>query len=142
MFLNEVALGKEKSITQGDGSLKAAPSGFDSIVARGQQEPGQFHTSVRVCVRVRSCVCVCVCVCAMCVCVCACMRAHVCVCARVCVCACMRTCVFTSACGSNADIRTLGRARLLTCVSACVSACMSNYTCCYVTYIISVMCMF
>lgn len=39
MFLAEVALGKEHSITKDDSSLKAAPKGFDSIVARGQKEP-------------------------------------------------------------------------------------------------------
>jgi poly [ADP-ribose] polymerase len=39
MFLAEVALGKEHSITRDDSSLKAAPKGFDSIVARGQKEP-------------------------------------------------------------------------------------------------------
>ena len=40
MFLNEAALGKEHHITMGDGSLKAAPKGYDSIVARGCTEPG------------------------------------------------------------------------------------------------------
>jgi len=39
MFLNEVALGKEHSITQDDSSLTAPPKGFDSIVARGHTEP-------------------------------------------------------------------------------------------------------
>ncbi|XP_069500129.1 protein mono-ADP-ribosyltransferase PARP3-like isoform X1 [Ambystoma mexicanum] len=39
MFLNEVALGKEHHITRDDGSLCAAPSGFDSVVARGRTEP-------------------------------------------------------------------------------------------------------
>ncbi|HTL34408.1 MAG TPA: WGR domain-containing protein [Kofleriaceae bacterium] len=39
MFLAEVALGKEHSITRDDSSLKAAPKGFHSIVARGQKEP-------------------------------------------------------------------------------------------------------
>ncbi|HUS30396.1 MAG TPA: WGR domain-containing protein [Kofleriaceae bacterium] len=39
MFLAEVALGKEHSITRDDSSLKTAPKGFDSIVARGQKEP-------------------------------------------------------------------------------------------------------
>lgn len=39
MFLAEVALGKEHSITRDDSSLKKAPKGFDSIVARGQKEP-------------------------------------------------------------------------------------------------------
>jgi poly [ADP-ribose] polymerase len=35
----EVALGKEHSITRDDSSLKVAPKGFDSIVARGVVEP-------------------------------------------------------------------------------------------------------
>lgn len=39
MFLNEVALGKEHSITCDDSSLRKAPNGFDCVVARGQQEP-------------------------------------------------------------------------------------------------------
>jgi poly [ADP-ribose] polymerase len=39
MFLAEVALGKEHGITRDDSSLKAAPKGFHSIVARGQKEP-------------------------------------------------------------------------------------------------------
>ena len=49
MFLNEVAIGKEHRITQDDSSLRAAPSGFDSVLACGQQEPGRielnFHGS-------------------------------------------------------------------------------------------------
>lgn len=40
MFLNEVALGKEHHITVDDDSLVVAPKGFDSVVARGQTEPG------------------------------------------------------------------------------------------------------
>uniref|UniRef100_A0A671UHW0 Poly [ADP-ribose] polymerase n=1 Tax=Sparus aurata TaxID=8175 RepID=A0A671UHW0_SPAAU len=39
MFLNEVALGKEKTITKDNSSLKKAPAGFDSVVARGTVEP-------------------------------------------------------------------------------------------------------
>lgn len=39
MFLSEVALGKEKTITEDDSSLKKAPAGFDSVVARGTVEP-------------------------------------------------------------------------------------------------------
>ncbi|KAK8390955.1 hypothetical protein O3P69_016955 [Scylla paramamosain] len=39
MFLVEVALGKEKSIQQCDGSITQAPPGFDSVVARGNSEP-------------------------------------------------------------------------------------------------------
>lgn len=40
MFLSEVALGKERTITKDDCSLKKAPAGFDSVVARGSVEPG------------------------------------------------------------------------------------------------------
>lgn len=40
MFLCEVALGKEHTITRDDSSLKKAPAGFDSVVARGSVEPG------------------------------------------------------------------------------------------------------
>uniref|UniRef100_A0A667WW04 Poly [ADP-ribose] polymerase n=1 Tax=Myripristis murdjan TaxID=586833 RepID=A0A667WW04_9TELE len=39
MFLNEVALGKEHTITKDDSSLKKAPAGHDSVVARGTVEP-------------------------------------------------------------------------------------------------------
>lgn len=39
MFLSEVALGKEYTITEDDCTLKKAPSGYDSVVARGQTEP-------------------------------------------------------------------------------------------------------
>lgn len=39
MFLNEVALGKEHHITMDDSSLRIAPKGFDSIVAKGRTEP-------------------------------------------------------------------------------------------------------
>eukprot|EP01126_Amoeba_proteus_P018010 TRINITY_DN1894_c0_g2_i5.p1 TRINITY_DN1894_c0_g2~~TRINITY_DN1894_c0_g2_i5.p1 ORF type:complete len:400 (-),score=89.99 TRINITY_DN1894_c0_g2_i5:75-1274(-) len=39
MFLNEVALGKEFHIKQDDPSLVKAPSGYDSIVAKGWNEP-------------------------------------------------------------------------------------------------------
>ena len=42
MFLNEVALGKEKHIVKDDPSLMQAPSGYDSIVARGRTEPGRY----------------------------------------------------------------------------------------------------
>lgn len=41
MFLGEVALGKEHHITIDDPSLKSPPSGFDSVIARGQTEPGE-----------------------------------------------------------------------------------------------------
>jgi hypothetical protein len=37
---NEVALGKEHSITADNSSFKKPPGGFDSVVARGQSEPG------------------------------------------------------------------------------------------------------
>eukprot|EP01087_Luapelamoeba_hula_P019447 TRINITY_DN6446_c0_g1_i1.p1 TRINITY_DN6446_c0_g1~~TRINITY_DN6446_c0_g1_i1.p1 ORF type:complete len:619 (+),score=162.67 TRINITY_DN6446_c0_g1_i1:33-1859(+) len=39
MFLSEVALGQEHGITQDDSTLRAAPPGFDSVVARGTTEP-------------------------------------------------------------------------------------------------------
>ena len=41
MFLNEVALGKTKEIVMDDRTLKKAPPGFDSVVARGRTEPGK-----------------------------------------------------------------------------------------------------
>lgn len=40
MFLSEVALGREKTITKDDSSLKKAPPGYDCVVARGNVEPG------------------------------------------------------------------------------------------------------
>ncbi|KAJ1109515.1 hypothetical protein NDU88_006875 [Pleurodeles waltl] len=43
MFLNEVALGKEHHITRDDFLLRAAPEGFDSVVARGHNEPDPAH---------------------------------------------------------------------------------------------------
>ncbi|UJR38079.1 hypothetical protein I4U23_030760 [Adineta vaga] len=39
MFLNEVALGREHTITKDDSSLKKPPANFDSVIARGQTEP-------------------------------------------------------------------------------------------------------
>ena len=39
MFLNEVVLGKQKEIYQIDTSLTAAPPGYDSVLAKGRQEP-------------------------------------------------------------------------------------------------------
>ncbi|XP_036008052.1 protein mono-ADP-ribosyltransferase PARP3-like [Fundulus heteroclitus] len=39
MFLSEVALGKEFTITKDDHTLKKAPAGYDSVVARGMVEP-------------------------------------------------------------------------------------------------------
>lgn len=44
MFLNEVALGKEHLITQDDWQLKAAPKGYDCIIAKGWTEPGERKT--------------------------------------------------------------------------------------------------
>ena len=40
MFLNEVAIGKQHVITRDDSSLKVAPKGFDSVLAKGRVEPG------------------------------------------------------------------------------------------------------
>eukprot|EP00794_Sanderia_malayensis_P008789 gene8789-9728_t len=39
MFLNEVALGKEHKVLRDDHTLKSAPKGFDSVLAKGQTEP-------------------------------------------------------------------------------------------------------
>ncbi|MCJ8729545.1 hypothetical protein PDJAM_G00107710 [Pangasius djambal] len=39
MFLNEVALGTEYTITSDDPRLEKAPDSYDSVVARGTQEP-------------------------------------------------------------------------------------------------------
>ncbi|XP_040889847.1 protein mono-ADP-ribosyltransferase PARP3 isoform X2 [Toxotes jaculatrix] len=39
MFLSEVALGKEHTITKDNSSLRKAPAGYDSVVARGTVEP-------------------------------------------------------------------------------------------------------
>lgn len=48
MFLSEVALGKEHTITRDDCSLRTPPAGYDSVVARGIVEPGavlfKFYT--------------------------------------------------------------------------------------------------
>lgn len=41
LFLCEAAMGKIKQITQDDGSLVAAPPGFDSVLAKGTQEPDE-----------------------------------------------------------------------------------------------------
>ena len=43
MFLAEAALGREHTITRDNGSLRAAPKGFDCIVARGHTEPDPAH---------------------------------------------------------------------------------------------------
>ena len=48
MFLVEVALGKEHEITKDNSSLKSAPSGFHSVVARGRTEPGQLVCFYRI----------------------------------------------------------------------------------------------
>lgn len=42
MFLSEVALGKEFTITRDDCTLKKAPAGYHSVVARGLLEPGKM----------------------------------------------------------------------------------------------------
>lgn len=47
MFLNEVVLGKEHSITLDNPSLKSAPKGFDSVIARGCTEPGKLLYSFK-----------------------------------------------------------------------------------------------
>jgi poly [ADP-ribose] polymerase 2/3/4 len=47
MFLAEAALGKEHSIVRDDSSLKVAPKGFDSIVARGHTEPDPKSDIIR-----------------------------------------------------------------------------------------------
>ncbi len=41
LLKNEVALGNEHTITIDDSSLKKPPAKFDSVVARGQTEPGR-----------------------------------------------------------------------------------------------------
>ena len=46
MFLNEVVLGNEHHITQGDSSLTAPPKGFNSVIALGMTEPG-FYKRLR-----------------------------------------------------------------------------------------------
>lgn len=46
MFLCEVALGKEHTITRDNHTLKKAPAGFDSVVARGSVEPGPIFLHV------------------------------------------------------------------------------------------------
>ena len=42
MFLAEVALGREKHIDRDNHTLTKPPDGHDSIVARGQTEPGKL----------------------------------------------------------------------------------------------------
>ncbi|KAL8585846.1 hypothetical protein ACOMHN_040071 [Nucella lapillus] len=47
MFLNEVALGKQHVILRDDSSLTKPPAGFDSVLAKGQQEPDtKFDTTL------------------------------------------------------------------------------------------------
>jgi poly [ADP-ribose] polymerase len=46
MFLNEVALGKQHIINKDDSSLRVAPKGFDSIVAKGWTEPDPSKDTV------------------------------------------------------------------------------------------------
>ncbi|XP_014843784.1 PREDICTED: poly [ADP-ribose] polymerase 3 [Poecilia mexicana] len=46
MFLSEVALGKEFTITKDDCTLKKAPAGYDSVVARGLMEPDPSQDTV------------------------------------------------------------------------------------------------
>lgn len=46
MFLAEAALGKEHHITRDDSSLKKPPSGFDSVIAKGRQEPDPSKDTV------------------------------------------------------------------------------------------------
>lgn len=43
MFLAEAALGREHTITNDNWNLKAAPKGYDCIVARGHTEPDPDH---------------------------------------------------------------------------------------------------
>jgi hypothetical protein len=45
MFLAEVALGKEHGITKDNCSLVKPPPGYNSVVARGQTEPGTYSTT-------------------------------------------------------------------------------------------------
>uniref|UniRef100_A0A9J2QBA2 Poly [ADP-ribose] polymerase n=1 Tax=Ascaris lumbricoides TaxID=6252 RepID=A0A9J2QBA2_ASCLU len=46
MFLNEVVLGKEYTITSDDSSLRKAPDGYNSVVARGRTEPDPAFDTV------------------------------------------------------------------------------------------------
>ena len=46
LFLVEAALGKMNIIYRDDGSLKAAPPGFDSVLAKGTQEPNAAHDAI------------------------------------------------------------------------------------------------
>ena len=42
MFLTEAALGNPHEINRDNSSLRKAPKGFDSVIARGSSEPGLF----------------------------------------------------------------------------------------------------
>ena len=42
MFLNEVVVGKPHQIYRDNCSLTKAPTGFDSVIAMGTQEPGRI----------------------------------------------------------------------------------------------------
>ena len=46
MFLNEAALGKEHHITTCNFRLTAPPKGFDSIIAKGRNEPSMYRMNV------------------------------------------------------------------------------------------------
>ncbi|XP_060587154.1 protein mono-ADP-ribosyltransferase PARP3-like [Ruditapes philippinarum] len=47
MFLNEVALGKEKHVATNQSHLKAAPAGYDCVIAQGNNEPDpKQHTTL------------------------------------------------------------------------------------------------
>ena len=46
MFLNEVVLGKEHHIMCDDCSLRAPPSGYDSVIAKGWTEPGEWYHEI------------------------------------------------------------------------------------------------
>ncbi|XP_076469646.1 protein mono-ADP-ribosyltransferase PARP3-like [Babylonia areolata] len=49
MFLNEVAIGKQHVILRDNSSLTKAPAGFDSVLAKGGQEPDPtFDTSLKI----------------------------------------------------------------------------------------------
>jgi len=49
MFLSEVALGKQNVITNDDSSLRKPPNGYDSVLAKGRQEPDPSKdTSIKI----------------------------------------------------------------------------------------------
>lgn len=41
MFLNEVMLGKEHHVDTNQSHLRAAPKGYDCVIAQGNTEPGK-----------------------------------------------------------------------------------------------------